>query len=393
LQNVTASRGIYLDHNATTPTSPEVLQAMLPWFGERFGNPSSIHAPGRETRAAVAEARRATAELIGSSPEEIIFTSGGTESDNLALRGILPRAATRGRNVLVISAIEHPAILRTADQLAKEGFGVVALAVDENGIVRPADLAEALAQHPVGLVSIMTANNETGSLQPIPELAALCREAGVPFHTDAVQAAGKVPLAFARDGIDLLSISAHKFYGPKGIGALAVRKGLRLSSTAWGGRQEKGRRAGTENVPAIVGLGVAARLALQDLESESPRLAQLKRDFWEGIRQRIPGAHLNGALERTLPSTLNVSFEGVDGEALILGLDLEGIYVSSASACSSGSVEPSHVLSAMGRDFDLARASVRMSLGRSNGPSDVERVLEVLPPIVQRIRSMSLVAS
>jgi cysteine desulfurase len=383
---------IYLDHNATTPTAPEVVEAMLPFFGARFGNPSSVHAAGREARAAVEEARRATAELVGAAPEEIVFTSGGTESDNLALRGVMLRTAARGKKALVISAIEHPAILRASEQLAKEGVEVVPLPVDADGVVRPAELAEALAAHPVGLVSIMAANNETGSLQPVAELAAICRGAGVPFHSDAVQAAGKVPLAFSGDSLDLLSISAHKFYGPKGAGALAVRKGLRLSPGLLGGRQEKGRRAGTENVAAIVGMGVAARLAVQELETESSRLASLKRYLWEGIERRVPGAHLNGALVRTLPSTLNVSFEGVDGEALILGLDQEGICVSSASACSSGTVEPSHVLTAMGRDFDLARASVRISLGRSNDLAQMDRVLAVLPEIVQRIRAMALVS-
>jgi cysteine desulfurase len=384
--------GIYLDHNATTPTAPEVVAAMLPYFGERFGNASSVHAVGREARSAVDEARRAVAELAGSAPDEVVFTSGGTESDNLALRGVMTRAAARGRDVLVVSAIEHPAVLRAAEQLAKEGVRVVLLPVDGDGVVRVTDLRDALASHTVGLVSIMTANNETGSLQPVAELAAASREAGAPFHTDAVQAAGKVPLAFAAHDIDLMSLSAHKFYGPMGVGALIVRRGLRVSPTALGGKQEKTRRAGTENLPAIVGMGVAARMALAELATEPARLAALKRQLWEGISRSIPGAHLNGALERTLPSTLNVSFEGVDGEALILGLDLEGIRVSSASACSSGSVEPSHVLTAMGRDFDLARSSVRISLGRSNDRAQIERVLQVLPQVVARIRSIALVS-
>jgi cysteine desulfurase len=383
--------GIYLDHNATTPTALEVVEAMLPFFGERFGNPSSVHAAGREARAAVDEARRAVAELAGASADEVVFTSGGTESDNLALRGVMTRAAARGRATLVISAIEHPAILRAADGLAREGVQVVTLPVDADGLVAVPDLRQALASQTVGLVSIMTANNETGSLQPIAALAAACREAEVPFHTDAVQAAGKVPLAFTKDGIDLLSLSAHKLYGPKGVGALLIRRGLRVSPTALGGKQEKGRRAGTENLPAIVGMGVAARMALAELATEPARLGTLKRYLWEGLA-RIPGAHLNGALEHTLPSTLNVSFEGVDGEALILGLDLEGIYVSSASACSSGSVEPSHVLTAMGRDFDLARSSVRISLGRSNDRAQMDRVLAVLPAVVGRIRALALAA-
>ncbi|MBA2564985.1 MAG: cysteine desulfurase [Gemmatimonadetes bacterium] len=381
--------GIYLDHNATTPTAPEVLAAMLPYFGECFGNPSSVHAAGRETRGALDEARRSVAELVGASPDEIVFTSGGTESDNLALRGIMSRAATRGRNTLVISAIEHPAVLRAAESLAREGTALVTLPVDIEGVVRPADLKNALAEHAAGLVSIMTANNETGSVQPVAELAAVCRSAGVPFHTDAVQAAGKVELAFAGEGIDLLSVSAHKFYGPKGVGALAVRRGLRLAPTSAGGRQEKGRRAGTENVPALVGMGAAARLALRELSSEPARLEGLKRHLWQAMRERIPGCHLNGTLDRTLPSTLNVSFEGVDGEALILGLDLERIFVSSASACSSGAVEPSHVLTAMGRDFDLARSSVRISLGRGNDLPQMDATLEALVRVVTRIRSMA----
>ncbi|MFN2432463.1 MAG: cysteine desulfurase family protein, partial [Gemmatimonadota bacterium] len=293
---------IYLDHNATTPTAPEVVEAMLPYLGERFGNPSSVHGAGREARAAVDEARRTTAELVGAAPEEIVFTSGGTESDNLALRGVMTRAAARGRNALVTSAVEHPAVLRAAEQLAREGTQVVHLPVDADGVVRPADLSEALSAQAVGLASIMAANNETGSLQPVAELAALCRAAGVPFHTDAVQAAGKVPLRFAEDGIDLLSISAHKFYGPKGVGALAVRRGLRVAPNLFGGRQEKGRRAGTENVPAIAGMGAAARIAQRELASEARRLGALKRSLWEGIAARIPGAHLNGALERTLPT-------------------------------------------------------------------------------------------
>jgi cysteine desulfurase len=384
---------IYLDHNATTPLAPEAAQAMLPWLTERFGNPSSVHAAGREAKAAVEDARRSVADLVGAAPDEIVFTAGGTESDNLALHGTVRRAAARGRTALVISAIEHPAVLRAAEGLEREGIEVVRLGVDADGVVEPADLERALAGRPVGLVSIMAANNETGSLQPVAELAAVCRRAGVPFHTDAVQAAGRVPLAFDAWAIDLLSVSAHKFHGPKGAGALAVRRGLRVAPQLVGGRQEKGRRAGTENVPAIVGMGAAARLALADLETEAARLGALKRRLWEGIAATIPGAHLNGALDRTLPSTLNVSFEGVDGEALILGLDLEGICVSSASACSSGAVEPSHVLIAMGRDFDLARSSVRMSLGRGNDTAQVERVLEVLPRVVERIRAMAAVPS
>lgn len=382
---------LYLDHNATTPTAPEVVEAMLPWLGERFGNPSSVHAAGREARAAVDAARQAVAELAGTAPDEVVFTSGGTESDNLALRSVMTRAAARGRGTLVTSAVEHPAVLRAAESLAKEGMSLVLLPVDGDGVVSVSDLEAALAEHSVGLVSVMTANNETGSLQPVSELAATSRSAGAPFHTDAVQAAGKVPLDFGGNALDLLSLSAHKFYGPKGVGALLVRRGLRLAPALLGGTQEKGRRAGTENVAAIVGMGTAARIAVRELDAEAARLGELKHRLWAGIAERIPGAHLNGALARTLPTTLNVSFEGVDGEALILGLDLEGICVSSASACSSGSVEPSHVLLAMGRDFDLARSSVRISLGRSTDDESVERVLAVLPTVVERIRSMTLV--
>jgi len=376
---------IYLDHAATTPTDPAVLESMIPWFRDRFGNPSSPHTFGREGRAAVETAREKVAALLGAGPMEVVFTSGGTESDTMALWGVARALRDRG-NHIVVSSVEHHAVLEPCRELAGEGFEITQLPVDANGMVDPDDAARALTHRTI-LVSVMHANNEIGTIQPVAEIARLAHAKGIYVHTDAVQTFGHVPFTVDEIEADLLSLSAHKLYGPKGVGALFIRKGIRIAPLLRGGGQERGRRASTENVPGIVGLGRAAEVARENMAGEAAELARLRERLIEGIRERIEGLRFNGHPERRLPGNVSVSFEGVEAEPLLLTLDLMGIACSGGSACSSTSVEVSHVLSAIGREAGMARGTIRFSLGRETSEEDIDRVLEVLPPVVKRLRA------
>jgi len=378
---------IYLDHAATTPTRPEVVEAMLPYFTDAFGNPSSIYSYGQEARGAVEEARTEVAELIGARSEEIIFTSGGTEADNFALKGVAFANEGKGNHIITTS-IEHHAVLEVCKFLEKRGFRVTYLPVDEYGLVVPQDVKKAITDKTI-LISVMHANNEVGTIEPVEEIGKIAREAGVYFHTDAVQTMGHIPVNVDELKVDLLSISGHKFYGPKGVGAMYVRKGTKLISLMHGGEQEKRRRAGTENVPAIVGLGKAVELAGQDMGKEAERLAYLRDKLIKGLGDKIDHIRLNGHPARRLPNNVNVSIDFVEGESMLLNLDLEGICASTGSACSSASLEPSHVLLALGVLPEQAHGSLRFTLGRENSEEDVERVLEVLPGIVAKLRAMS----
>jgi cysteine desulfurase len=378
------AQAIYLDHSATTPVRPEVLEAMLPWFAERFGNAGSIHASGRAARAAVDRAREQVATLINADPREVFFTSGGTEADNLAIRGVLA-AGTRRR--VIVSAVEHHAVLHAADYIRRyDGADVVVAGVDASGRVDPDEVAAQITGD-TAVVSVMHANNETGVVQPVDRIAAVCAERGVPFHTDAVQSAGRIPLDVQAVPVGLVALSAHKLYGPKGIGACYIRKGVTIVPQAVGGAQERGRRAGTENVPAIVGFGVACELARAELAREAERLARLRDRLETGILAATPDARVNGARDARLPHVLNVGFPGADGESLILALDMEGIAVSSGSACTAGSLDPSHVLLAMGQSHADAQSALRFSLGRANTDADIDRVLALLPQVVGRVRA------
>jgi cysteine desulfurase len=376
---------IYLDHAATTPTDPAVLESMIPWFRDRFGNPSSPHSFGREGRAAVEAARAKVAALLGAGPMEVVFTSGGTESDTMALRGVARVLRDRG-NHIVVSAVEHHAVLEPCRELAEEGFEITHLPVDANGMVDPDDAARALSHRTI-LVSVMHANNEIGTIQPVAEIARLAHAKGIYVHTDAVQTFGHVPFTVDEIEADLLSLSAHKLYGPKGVGALFIRKGIRIAPLLRGGGQERDRRASTENVPGIVGLGTAAEMAGRNMADETEELIRLRERLTGGIRERIGGIRFNGHPERRLPGNVSVSFEGVEAEPLLLTLDLMGIACSGGSACSSTSVEVSHVLSAIGREAGMARGTIRFSLGRETSEEDIDRVLEVLPPVVKRLRA------
>jgi cysteine desulfurase len=375
----------YLDYNATTPLAPEVLEAMLPYLCEEFGNPSSIHGHGQRAKAALYDAREQVADLIGASPNEIVFTSGGTESDALAILGVV-EAATSKRRRLLTSTVEHHAVLNTMKSLAKKGWDVIFLPVDAEGRVSPAALEHALTEDTL-LVSVMHANNETGVLQPIAELGRLAREAGALFHTDAVQAAGKVPVDVASLPVDLLSLAGHKMYGPKGTGALYVRRGVALKRVVHGGGQERSRRPGTENLPGIVGLGKAAQRARAHLSEEAARLAEL-RDFLEReVLERVDGSRVNGAGAPRTPNTVNFSFDGVEGETLAIALDLQGFAVSTGAACSSGSVEPSHVLMAMHLRPEQVQSSIRVSLGIHTTLQEVERFVDDLPVAIRSVRA------
>jgi len=380
-------RKVYLDHSATTPVRSEVAELVLRYMTDTFGNPSSVHGFGREARKGVEEARERVASLINADPREIVFTSGGTEADNLAIKGVALANRKKGRHIIT-SAIEHHAVLHTCEFLEKEGYEVTVLGVDSAGLVSPDDLKAALRDDTI-LVSIMMANNEMGAIQPIKELAAIARERGVYFHTDAVQAVGQVKVDVEELGVDLLSLSAHKIYGPKGVGALYVRRGTKIKPIAHGGGHERRMRAGTENVPGIVGLGLAAKLAQEELEDRRRHLLKLRDKLIEGILDRVEDVRLNGPREERLPNNVNISFAYVEGESILLNLDLQGIAASSGSACTSGSLEPSHVLLAMGISHELAHGSVRMSLGTGNSEEDIDYVLEVLPSIIERLRSMS----
>jgi cysteine desulfurase len=381
---------IYLDHNATTPLDPIVADRVAQAMREVWGNASSIHHFGQQAKAALDEARGAVGALIGGEASEIIFTAGGTESDNLAIRGAAEALEPSGRKHLVASAIEHEAVLNTLKALARRGWRVTIVPVDASGIVAVDRLREAVTDE-TALVSVMHANNEIGTIQPIAELAAVAHERGALFHSDAVQSAGKIPVDVRALGVDLLTIAGHKLYGPKGTGALWIKRGVRLLSPVTGGKQERSRRAGTENVPALVGLGVAAGVAQKKMASEATRLSALRDRLEAGLLGKVSGTDRNGAASPRVPNTTNISIDRVEAESLLIGLDLAGIAVSSGSACSSGTLEPSHVLKAMGLPHGRTLGSLRFSLGAENTEAHVDRVLEVLPPLVEKLRALTTV--
>ncbi|MBN2026291.1 MAG: cysteine desulfurase NifS [Actinobacteria bacterium] len=380
-------RRIYLDHAATAPFHPEVTEAMLPYLGERFGNPSSIYSEGREARKAVEAARSQVADALGADPSEIFFTSGGTEADNLAVIGTARANRERGDHI-VTTVIEHHAVLEPCHYLENEGFRATYLSVNSAGIVDPEELREAITPSTL-LVSVMYANNEVGTVQPIEQISAICREAGVYLHTDAVQGVGALDVDVNRLGVDMLSVSAHKLYGPKGTGCLYVRKGTKLQSIILGGGQEKRIRSGTENVAGIVGFGAAMRLAVREWKQRSEHVRPLRDRLIDGILQGIPYTRLNGDRESRLPNNVNVLFDFIEGEAICLKLDFQGIAASTGSACSSESGEASHVLLALGIPLEEAHGSLRLTLGRENTTEDVDYVLEKLTPIIEELRQMS----
>ena len=378
---------IYLDHASTTPVRPEVVEAMLPYFTEQFGNPSSIYPLGQEAADAVAAARETLAGLIGAAPREVYFTSGGTESDNWAIKGFARANAAKGKH-LITSAIEHHAVLHACEALEKEGFEVTYLPVDEHGLVRPADF-EAAIRPDTTLASIMFANNEVGTIEPVAALAAIAREHGVVFHTDAVQAFGHEPIDVKEMGIDMLSASSHKIYGPKGVGLLYIRKGVKVENFIDGGQQERGRRGSTENVPGIVGFARAAELAAADMTAEHDRQRALRDHAIRRILDEIPSAKLNGSWESRLANNVNFSFEFIEGEGMLLQLAARGICVSSGSACTSGSLDPSHVLLAIGLPHEIAHGSLRMTIGRDTALEDVDFAVDSLKATLQNLRMMS----
>jgi cysteine desulfurase len=382
---------VYLDYNATTPVDPAVLAAMLPYFAENFGNAGSVHSAGQRARAAVDAARASVAALIGAQSSEIAFTSGGTEADNLAIFGAVA-ASQKSRKHVITTAIDHHAVLHSCEELARQGADVTFVPVgrgpESQGIVDPEEIRRALRPETV-LISVMHANNELGTIQPIEEIGRIAAAAGVCFHCDAVQSAGKLPLDVKSLGVDLLSISAHKFCGPKGVGALYVRSGTPLVPRAWGGHAERDRRPGTENVPGIVGLGKAAEFARTKLPEDSVRIRALRDRLETALLERIPAARVNGDRIRRVPNTSNVTFPGAGGEALLIALDLQGIACSTGAACSSGSTEPSHVLTASGLSHDDARSSLRFSLGRPTTAEEIDYAIAVIPAVVERIRSLS----
>ena len=380
---------IYLDHSATTPVAPEVLEAMLPYFGEKFGNASSLHSFGLEAKEALEESRAKVAAILCAQPEEIIFTSGGTESDNLALKGIGYRSKEKGLgNHIITSSIEHPAILETCRKLETQGFEVTYLPVTKDGLVDPGTVESAVREETV-LISIMHANNEIGTIQPLKEIGEIAAQKDVFFHTDAVQTAGKIPIDVNDMGLDLLSISAHKLYGPKGVGALYARKGTRLDSIVQGGGHERGLRSGTENVAGIVGLARAADLASQEMASEAKRLTDLRDKLAKMVLDSVKDAWINGTMTKRLPGNLNFGFRYVEGESLLLFLDSKGIAVSTGSACSSKKLEPSHVLMSLGLKAEECHGSLRITMGRSNTEEDVDYVARSITEAVERFRSIS----
>ena len=379
---------IYFDYNATTPLAPEVAEATTRALRDQFGNASSVHHFGQQAKATVDDARSAVAALISGDPSEIVFTSGGTESDNFAIRGAADAVEATGRRHLIASAIEHEAVLNTLKALARHGWRVTLLPVDQSGIVSPNRLRE-LATDDTALVSVMHANNEIGTIQPVAELAAIAHERGALMHTDAVQSTGKIPVDVRSLGVDLLSMSAHKFNGPKGAGALWIKRGARMRPILTGGKQERSRRAGTENVPALAGFGVAAQLALAKMTAESTRIGALRDRLEEGILRSVGGTSVNGARSSRVPNTTNISFDRVEAESLLIALDLEGVAVSTGSACSSGTLEPSHVLRAMGFSAHRAQNSLRFSLGMFSTEEEVDRVVSLLPAIVEKLRGLT----
>ena len=378
---------IYLDNAATTAVSPEVLEAMLPYFTQCFGNPSSIHSTGRDARRVVDAARKQVAAAIGAQPQEIYFTAGGSESDNWAIKGTAFAKRSKG-NHIITSAIEHHAVLHTCAWLEKQGFEVTYLPVDEFGRVRVEDVEKAITDKTI-LITIMAANNEIGTIQPIAEIGKLAHDKGILFHTDAVQAIGAMPIDVNAMHIDMLSMSGHKFHGPKGIGALYIRKGVKIDQYLHGGAQERGQRAGTENLAGIVGMGKAIEIATQHLEENAARLTVLRDKLIDGILAEIPDVRLNGHRTQRLPNNVNVSVRYVEGEALLLRLDLAGIAGSSGSACTSGSLDPSHVLLAIGLPHEIAHGSLRLSLGTDTTEAEIDEVLDKLPGIVKNLRDMS----
>ncbi len=377
---------IYLDHNSTTPVDPRVLAAMLPYLAENFGNANSIHSSGQRARAAVDAARQSVAELLGAKASEIVFTCGGTEADNLAIFGIV-NPCDQPRKHVVTTAIEHHAVLNTAQALEKQGVDVTYVPVNREGLVDPDDIREAIRPETV-LISVMLANNEIGTIQPVAEIGRIAAEEDIYFHCDAVQAAGKMRVDVKELGVDLLSISGHKLYAPKGVGALFVRTGTELGPMFFGGHHERDRRPGTENVPGIVGLGKAVELAMQNLDADVVRLAAL-RDRFENALLALPGVRVNGSVRERAPNTSNLSFEAAGGEALVIALDLQGVMCSSGAACSSGAVEPSHVLTAMGLTPEQARSSLRFSLGRPTTEHEIDEAIRIIPPVVERLRALS----
>lgn len=379
---------IYFDHNATTPVAPEVAEAMSAALVEDFGNPSSVHHFGQRAKARLDDARSDVAALITGEPSEIVFTSGGTEADNLALRGAAEALEPTGRRHLIASAIEHEAVLVTLKALARRGWSISHIPVDATGVVRP-DALEACLRDDTAIVSVMHANNEIGTIQPIAELARLAHTRGALMHTDAVQSVAKIPVDVRSLGVDLLSLSAHKFNGPKGAGALWIKRGTRLTAHMTGGKHERARRAGTENVPAIVGLGVAARLARTKLGAEGMRLAALRDRLEEAVLTHVPGTAVKGVRDPRVPNTTNISFDGVEAESLLIALDLEGIAVSTGSACSSGTLEPSHVLRAMGLPAHRTQNSIRLTFGAGNTVEQVDTLLSKLPAVVDKLRNLT----
>jgi cysteine desulfurase len=378
---------IYLDHASTTPVDAEVVEIMLPWHTQEYGNPSTVYSLGLNAAQAVTAARESVAHAIGAEPEEIYFTSGGTESDNWSILGTADAQQKKGRH-LVTSTIEHHAVMETMDYLEKRGYEVTRVPVDAGGLVDPEAVRLAIRPDTI-LVSIMHANNEVGTIEPIAEIGKITREAGVLFHTDAVQTAGKLPLDVNELGVDMLSMSAHKFYGPKGVGLTYIRKRTRVTPLLHGGGQEKGRRAGTLNVPGIVGMAKALELAKLRMAEDAVRETELRDRLWAGLSSKIDAIHLNGDMAHRLPGNLNVRLDGIEGESMILMLDMEGICVSSGSACTTGSLEPSHVLLALGIPAEHAHGSLRVTLGRGTAAEDIDFFISVFPPIVARLREMS----
>jgi cysteine desulfurase len=379
-------RRVYLDNNATTPVAPEVYEAMKPYFLEDFGNASSIHWYGQRAKAALELSREHVARLLNARPNEIAFTSGGTESDNAALVGIVEASRSEKKHVIT-TTIEHSAVLHTAKALGKRGVRVTYVAVGASGIVDPGDVERAIGPDTV-LISVMHANNELGTIQPLEDIGRIARERDIYFHTDAVQSAGKVPVDVEKLGVDLLSLSAHKLHGPKGVGALYIRRGTILRPLLYGGHHERDRRPGTENVPGIVGLGKAAELAAEHGASEAERVGALRDRLEEGILKSVPLTAVIGDRSRRVPGTTNISFDYIEGEGFVIAMDLRGIACSTGAACSSGSLEPSHVLTAIGRR-EQARTSIRFSLGRFNTSEDIDDALQILPPVVEQLRSLS----
>jgi cysteine desulfurase len=376
------TRRVYLDHNASTPVHPEVVAEMTPFFTEVFGNPSSVHGFGRDARAGVDLARERIGSFFKVAPDQIVFTSGGTESDNFGVKGV---ALARGRGHVITTKVEHHAVLRSVQALEQQGFTATYLPVDEYGRVDPDDVRKALRPDTIA-ISVMHANSEVGTIQPVAEIGAIAREHGVPFHVDAVQTVGKIPVDVEAMHIDVLSFSGHKIYGPKGIAALYIRKGTKMVSIQHGGEHERRRRAGTENVPGIIGLGKAIEVRARDMQEEAVRVSALRDRLWNGIAARVPEVKLNGHPTERLPGTANICYRHVESESIVLGLDLRGIATSAGSACTSGNVEPSHVLVAMGIPLDWAMGAVRSSLGRSTTAEDIDYVIESIEPLVRKLR-------